>query len=329
MTEGTANHVANHMLESILRDLSFLKDNNFIPNQTYKDVVNILPSRIQETTTITTTAPVAAASIIESSKPPLPTRKSTMTPPKANSRELVASFPKLPVRRTTTNDWQQPIQPVAMVQQQPEPEKVAPAAPPPAYTQKPAAESLITVEALYDYQGEDPSTDLSFKQGNIIEVTEYVNDDWWKGTVNGKSGIFPQNHVKKVAPKPKRPWVPPTSAKPAFSTSSNTSSSPSYNNNAPAQPYNSTNQPYNYPPPPTAMYQPPPQLPVQSYGQQQQPVQSYGQPPPVANAVAATEEEGGDKKVHNMAKKFGGHVATAATWGFGATLGSQAANAIF
>jgi hypothetical protein len=31
------------------------------------------------------------------------------------------------------------------------------------------------------------------------------------------------------------------------------------------------------------------------------------------------EEAGGDKKVANMAKKFGGHVATAATWGFGAT----------
>lgn len=26
-----------------------------------------------------------------------------------------------------------------------------------------------------------------------------VNDDWWKGTVSGKSGIFPQNHVKKIA----------------------------------------------------------------------------------------------------------------------------------
>lgn len=171
MTEGSANHVANHMLESILRDLSFLKDNNFIPNQTYKDVVNILPSRIQETTT--TAVP---ASIIEPSKPPLPTRKSNMTPPKANSRELVTSFPKLPVRRTTINDWQQPTQPVAMIhqqQQQPEPEKAPPSVPPPAYSQKPAAESLITVEAVYDYQGEDPSTDLSFKQGNIIEVTEY------------------------------------------------------------------------------------------------------------------------------------------------------------
>ncbi|KAI9357420.1 SH3 domain-containing protein [Pilaira anomala] len=321
MTE--ANHVANHMLESILRDLSFLKENNFLPAQTYKDVVNILPSRIQETINTTATATATATAVEPIARPPLPTRKVTMTPPKNNSRELVASFPKLPARRT--NDWQPtstptpppPSQQLAITH--PEPEKTTtPPPPPPAYTQKPAIESLMTVEALYDYHGEDPTTDLSFKQGNIIEVTEYVNDDWWKGTVNGKSGIFPQNHVKKVIAKPKlqqRPWVPPTSAKPSFSTSNSTS-------NAVVN-----NQPYSYPPPPTAMYQPPPQPSSSNYQQQQQPVQAYGQPAPVV--VANHEEEGGDKKVHNMAKKFGGHVATAATWGFGATLGSQAASAIF
>lgn len=136
-----------------------------------------------------------------------------------------------------------------------------------------------------------------------------MNDDWWKGSVNGKSGIFPQNHVKKIAPtiKAKRPWAPPTSAKPSFSTSTPTNTPP-----------------YSYPPPPTAaIYQPPP---PQTYNTSSstsyynQP--AYNQPPvaqPPVTTVAATEEEGGDKKVHNMAKKFGGHVATAATWGFGAT----------
>lgn len=157
MTDAT--HVANYMLESILRDLSFLKDNNFIPNQAYKDVVNILPNRIQETSTTT---------MIEAVRPPLPIRKSTRESLVPASRE-VSSFPKLPTRRT--NDWQpQIILPS-------EPEKATAPSPvaPPAYTQKPNADnnSLITAEALYDYHGEDPSTDLSFKQGNIIEVTEY------------------------------------------------------------------------------------------------------------------------------------------------------------
>lgn len=87
--------------------------------------------------------------------------------------------------------------------------------PPPAYTPT-ASSSIATAEAIYDYDGDDPSTDLSFRQGDIIQVTEYgmihlqsmynrmlmddfiVNDDWWRGELNGKSGIFPQNHVKKI-----------------------------------------------------------------------------------------------------------------------------------
>lgn len=165
MTEGSANHVANYMLESILKDLAFLKDNSFIPQQTYREVVAILPSRIIENT---------------DSKPPLPTRKSTNTStnntiPIPQPREMSPSFPKLPVRRSN-NDWQQPSpkQVVATTRNilHSEPEKVTAA--PPAYSQKPIEPtSLVTAEALYDYHGEDPSTDLSFKQGNIIEVTEY------------------------------------------------------------------------------------------------------------------------------------------------------------
>lgn len=70
--------------------------------------------------------------------------------------------------------------------------------------------------------------------------------------------------------------------------------------------------PYSYPPPPTAMYTPPPAQP---------PAQAYGQPSAVVpnQQPHEGEGEGGDKKVAHMAKKFGGHVATAATWGFGAT----------
>ena len=126
--------------------------------------------------------------------------------------------------------------------------------------------------------------------------------------------------------KPKKPWAPPLSAKPAFP-----SPPPSQQQQLTHYTSETQNTPYHYPPPPQAMYQPPlpstqnyGQPPVQNYGPP--PVQNYG-PPPVQNygqsstVVAHTEEEehGGDKKVANMAKKFGGNVATAATWGFGAT----------
>lgn len=188
MTEST--HVANYMLESILRDLNFLKENNFLPAQTFRDVVSILPSRIESTTPET-----------NHSKPPLPIRKSTNSSngnlvasaaPIAQPRSITNEYPKLPVRKT--NEWQQPSPTTSSAQLLP-PTMIAPAAAttatnnitrnilhtatpepaPPAYTQKPTTgpEPLATAEALYDYQGEDPSTDLSFKQGNIIEVTEY------------------------------------------------------------------------------------------------------------------------------------------------------------
>ncbi|KAI8365113.1 hypothetical protein BD560DRAFT_402159 [Blakeslea trispora] len=327
--DNTNCHIANHVLASILQDLSFLKDNSFIEQKTYNDVVALLPSRIQPQPQ----QPQQPQQPL-SERPPLPTRKSinasTPTLPISQPRDL----PKLPTRRTP--DWQNGQSQQMNKTIHSEPEKTAsPPPPPPAYAQAVQQDTILTTaEALYDYHGEDPSTDLSFKQGDIIEVIEYVNDDWWKGTVHGKSGIFPQNHVKKIAPvvKAKRPWVPPVSAKPAYSPPVNTQ--PHYSSDT-------HNTPYSYPPPPQAMYQPPPApqtmypppppASVQSYGQPPPPppVQSYSQPPAVVANGHVEEEHGGDNKVANMAKKFGGNVATAATWGFGATLGSQAASAIF
>jgi hypothetical protein len=70
-----------------------------------------------------------------------------------------------------------------------------PAAPPSYST---AANGLGSIEALYDYNGQNPSTDLSFHRGDIIQLTEMINDDWWKGSLNGKVGIFPRTYVKKI-----------------------------------------------------------------------------------------------------------------------------------
>ncbi|KAI7897602.1 SH3 domain-containing protein [Cokeromyces recurvatus] len=279
MVDSSATHVANYMLDSILKDLAFLKDNNFLPQQTYNEVLAILPTQITTT---------------NDKRPPLPTRKSTNV-----ALPMTASLPKLPVRRSVSTTPEKLVNRVLPIEEN--------TTPPPAYSQK-SPEPLATAEALYDYKG-DPETDLSFKQGDIIEVIEYVNDDWWKGTVHGKSGIFPQNHVKKIPPsiKAKRPWIPPSSNKPPMTANTTTIAT----------------MPYSYPPPPTTIYAPPPPT--------QPPSQIYGQPSSTTVIVQQQQQEqseGGDR-VASMAKKFGGHVATAATWGFGATLGSQAANAIF
>jgi hypothetical protein len=38
--------------------------------------------------------------------------------------------------------------------------------------------------------------DLSFRKGDVIEVIGAVYKDWWKGTLNGRIGIFPINYVE-------------------------------------------------------------------------------------------------------------------------------------
>ncbi|KAG5438215.1 hypothetical protein PCANB_003066 [Pneumocystis canis] len=70
-------------------------------------------------------------------------------------------------------------------------------APLPSVPRKTAVIGIFQAEALYDYEGEDDD-DLSLKVGDKINVLEYVNEDWWRGTCNGKEGIFPANHVKKL-----------------------------------------------------------------------------------------------------------------------------------
>ena len=59
---------------------------------------------------------------------------------------------------------------------------------------------LITfqkVRALYDYSPQSPG-DLSFKAGDIVNVSKCVDNDWWDGELDGVSGSFPANYVEKV-----------------------------------------------------------------------------------------------------------------------------------
>ncbi|XP_072537177.1 CD2-associated protein [Salminus brasiliensis] len=52
-------------------------------------------------------------------------------------------------------------------------------------------------KAIFEYvpQNED---ELELKVGDIIEITEEVEEGWWSGTMNGKSGLFPSNFVKEI-----------------------------------------------------------------------------------------------------------------------------------
>ncbi|KAE9398270.1 SH3-domain-containing protein [Gymnopus androsaceus JB14] len=49
-------------------------------------------------------------------------------------------------------------------------------------------------EALYDYDSQDPA-DLQIRANQRVLVTERTSDDWWKGEVDGQSGLFPAAYV--------------------------------------------------------------------------------------------------------------------------------------
>jgi hypothetical protein len=63
----------------------------------------------------------------------------------------------------------------------------------------PRAPAVITqVRALFDYAGETES-ELSFRQGDIIQVTEKDESGWWQGDLNGVLGAFPSGWVEEIS----------------------------------------------------------------------------------------------------------------------------------
>jgi len=52
-----------------------------------------------------------------------------------------------------------------------------------------------TATALYDYEAAEDN-ELSFPEGATITGVEFPDDDWWLGSFNGQSGLFPANYVQ-------------------------------------------------------------------------------------------------------------------------------------
>lgn len=80
--------------------------------------------------------------------------------------------------------------------------------------EKPAAVEKAVVRYSYSADNED---ELSLKENEIIVILDKELEDagWWKGELNGKVGVFPDNFVELIPaeePKPKKP--PPPSALP-------------------------------------------------------------------------------------------------------------------
>ncbi|KAL2759466.1 hypothetical protein ACRALDRAFT_2038323 [Sodiomyces alcalophilus JCM 7366] len=82
-------------------------------------------------------------------------------------------------------------QPTTQQQQQQQQQQAQPV---PAGT---TAATVSRVRALFDFVPSEPG-ELDFKKGDVIAVLESVYKDWWRGSLKGKTGIFPLNYVEKL-----------------------------------------------------------------------------------------------------------------------------------
>ncbi|XP_031640090.1 endophilin-A isoform X5 [Contarinia nasturtii] len=55
--------------------------------------------------------------------------------------------------------------------------------------------------ALYDFDPENPG-ELGFKENDIIQLLNRVDENWYEGSVNGRTGYFPQTYVQVITPLP-------------------------------------------------------------------------------------------------------------------------------
>ncbi|XP_060090296.1 intersectin-1 isoform X1 [Heteronotia binoei] len=69
--------------------------------------------------------------------------------------------------------------------------KITPTEPPKSV----ALPSVCQVIGMYDYIAQNDD-ELAFNKGQIINVLNKEDPDWWKGEVNGQVGLFPSNYVK-------------------------------------------------------------------------------------------------------------------------------------
>ncbi|KZT51040.1 SH3-domain-containing protein [Calocera cornea HHB12733] len=160
---------------------------------------------------------------------------------------------------------------------------------------------LPQARANWAYNSGDPQ-DLQFNEGDVIELVEEENADWWKGRLNGREGLLPANYVTKIAPTPMRSPNPP-----AYSPGQHQVLAPkSYQAPSGPPPWATPSpQPMQYAPPPQ-QYAPPPQP---------MPVMQQDQPKP--------------SRFGNLGTTMANAAAGGLGFGAGAAIGGDLVNAIF
>ncbi|KAF7212991.1 transcript variant X3 [Nothobranchius furzeri] len=72
----------------------------------------------------------------------------------------------------------------------------------------------LTVQALYDFDPENPG-ELRLREGDFVTDVEQLDNQWYQGTCDGSTGYFPVNYAKVLSNSPKSLPKKKTKPKPA------------------------------------------------------------------------------------------------------------------
>ncbi|KAJ5289110.1 hypothetical protein N7478_002140 [Penicillium angulare] len=190
MASDFSSAMTTRSLRMVRTELEFLADSSVITRRQLNSILSQLPdesearpiSRNQQATPVSP-APVPLPEPVQAQPPPAP-----YSPPVSQMHNI--SFnEKAPVH----NQYASP----------------PPQMPPPAYPQVPPI--LSVASALYAYTPTDAG-DLALQPNDRIQVTEHMNDDWWRGRNErtGLEGIFPRSYVNLINEKGSVVSPPPT-----------------------------------------------------------------------------------------------------------------------
>jgi hypothetical protein len=85
--------------------------------------------------------------------------------------------------------------------------------PAPAMVKKapPAQRPRVQAKALYDFDAENQD-ELSFREGDMLNIMEQADPNWWEAELNGRRGKVPTNYLEVMKSAP--PATPPPRAQP-------------------------------------------------------------------------------------------------------------------